>query len=84
MLPIRRNTVLGRSSLGGAPYLSAEHLLIQPVALGAAVAYVRGRNGIKLIRSNGPRLFLPQGSGPIAISPGDLLELDGTRLEFAE
>ena len=84
ILPIRRNTVLGRGSLGGAHYLSAEHLLIQPVALGAAAAYVRGRNGIKLIRSAGTRLFLPQGSGPIAIAPGDLLELEGTRLEFSE
>lgn len=84
MLAIRRNTVLGRESLGGAPYLSAEHLLIQPVAFGTAAAYIRGRNGMKLIRSAGPRLFLPQGSGPVAVVPGDRLELDGTRLEFAE
>ena len=84
MLPIRRNTVLGRDSLGGAPYLSADHLIIQPVALGTAVAYVRGRNGIKLIRPAGPRLFLPPGSGPITVAPGDRFELDTTRLEIAE
>lgn len=81
-LPVRRNLIFGRDMLGGAPYLSGEHLILQPHSLGKVHGYIRGTNGMQLVRMNGSRLSLPKGSGPILIEVGDRLEIESTRLEF--
>lgn len=81
ILPIQRNLMLGRDQLGGAPYLSAQHFIVQGKQFGVASIYVRGRNGLKLIKHSGERLHYPEGSGPILVMPGDALELEATHID---
>ena len=80
-LPILGNVMLGRNQLGGAGYLSDKHLIIQCQQFGVGNIYVRGRNGLKLIKHTGERLHYPEGSGPIMVMPGDALELEATHID---
>lgn len=81
MLPVQKNLMLGREQLGGAPYLSVHHLIVQGKQYGVASIYVRGRNGIKLIKYSGERMHYPEGSGPILVVPGDALELEAMHID---
>lgn len=83
VLPLRHNLQIGRDDIPGAPlYFSAQQLVIQPAHLGAARIYVTGRNSMKLTQTSGKKLLVTSQSGAVEVGPGDVLELESTRIAF--
>lgn len=81
-LPVRQNLILGRQDIGGNPYFSEKHLVIQPLRLGRARVFITGRNGMLLIQANGKTHAVGPSTGGFYVGPGDALELQGTRITF--
>jgi hypothetical protein len=83
VMELRHNMCIGRDNIPGAPlYFAARQLLIQPAHLGAARIFVTGRNSMKLTQSNGKKYLMNSQSGSVDVGPGDVLELEGTRISF--
>jgi hypothetical protein len=83
VVELRQNMSVGRDIIPGAPrFFSAQQLVIQPAHLGAARIFVTGRNSMKLTKTSGTKFLMTAQSGCVDVVPGDVLELEGTRISF--
>lgn len=81
--PLKGNMQIGRDDFPDQPsYISAKQLVIQPAHLGMARVYMTGRNSMKLTQTSGARYRITNTSGAVDVHPGDVLELEGSKVVF--